>query len=61
MERGQLTGVFVVDEKGIITYRLIKAGRVHDGLAEVLSGLSKGESIIVSGMEKAVDGGIIKQ
>ena len=61
MERGQLTGVFVVDEKGIITYRLIKAGRVYDGLTEVLSGLSKGESIIVSGMEKAVDGGIIKQ
>ena len=61
VERGQLSGVFVVDEKGIITFRLIKAGRVHDGLAEVLSGLSKGESIIVSGMEKAVDGGIIKQ
>ena len=61
VERGQLTGVFVVDEKGIITYRLIKTGRVYDGLSEVLSGLSKGESIIVSGMEKAVDGGIVKQ
>ena len=61
VERGQLTGVFVVDEKGIITYRLIKTGRVYDGLAEVLSGLSKGESIIVSGMEKAIDGGIVKQ
>ena len=31
VERGQLTGVFVVDEKGIITYRLIKAGRVMTG------------------------------
>jgi hypothetical protein len=45
----------------IVTYRLIKTGRVYDKLAEVLSGLSKGENIIVSGMEKAIDGGIIKQ
>jgi RND family efflux transporter MFP subunit len=61
VERGQLTGIFVVDGNGVITYRLIKTGRVYDGLAEVLSGLSKGESIIVSGMEKAIDGGTIKQ
>jgi RND family efflux transporter MFP subunit len=61
VERGQLTGVFVVDDKMIVTYRLIKTGRVYDKLAEVLSGLSKGESIIVSGMEKAIEGGIIKQ
>jgi RND family efflux transporter MFP subunit len=61
VERGQLTGVFVVDDKMIVTYRLIKTGRIYDKLAEVLSGLSKGESIIVSGMEKAIDGGIIKQ
>ncbi len=60
VERGQLTGVFVVDDKGVVTYRLIKTGRIYEGLAEVLSGLSKGESVIVSGMEKAVDGGIIK-
>jgi RND family efflux transporter MFP subunit len=59
--RGQLTGVFVADEKGVVTYRLIKTGRLYDKLAEVLSGLSKGENIIVSGMEKAIDGGIIKQ
>jgi RND family efflux transporter MFP subunit len=61
VERGQLTGVFVVDEKGIIAYRLIKTRGVFDGRAEVLSGLSKGESVIVSGMERAVDGGVIKQ
>lgn len=61
VERGQLTGVFVVDGNSVITYRLIKTGRVYDGLSEVLSGLSKGESIIVSGMEKAIDGGIVKQ
>lgn len=60
VERGQLTGVFVVDDKGIITYRLIKAGKMYDGQTEVLSGLAKGEGIIVSGVEKAVDGGMVK-
>jgi RND family efflux transporter MFP subunit len=60
VERGQLTGVFVVDDKGIITYRLIKAGKMYDGQAEVLSGLTKGESIIISGVEKAIEGGMVK-
>ena len=60
VERGQLTGVFVVDDKGVITYRLIKAGKMYDEQTEVLSGLTKGESIIVSGVEKAIEGGIIK-
>lgn len=60
VERGQLTGVFVVDDKGVITYRLIKAGKMYDEQTEVLSGLTKGESIIVSGVEKAIEGGMVK-
>lgn len=60
VERGQLTGVFVVDDKGVITYRLIKAGKMYDEQTEVLSGLTKGERIIVSGVEKAIEGGMVK-
>lgn len=60
VERGQLTGVFVVDDKGVITYRLIKAGKMYDEQTEVLSGLTKGESIIVSGVAKAIEGGMVK-
>lgn len=59
VQRGQLSGVFVVEKDGIINYRLIKTGRVYDETMEVLSGLDGGETIITSGMDRAVDGGII--
>lgn len=60
VERGQLTGVFVVDSQGVITYRLIKTGKTYSGQTEVLSGLTKGDKVIISGIEKAVDGGVVK-
>lgn len=60
VEKGQLVGVYVVDNKGITTYRLIKTGKKYGEQIEILSGLSSGEKIIVGGVEKAVDGGIIK-
>jgi RND family efflux transporter MFP subunit len=61
VERGQLTGVYAVDDSGVITYRLIRTGKTYEGNIEVLSGLISGERIIVDGVEKAVDGGIINQ
>jgi RND family efflux transporter MFP subunit len=61
VERGQLTGVFVVDDQSVITYRLIKTGRAADGGLEVLSGLVAGERIITEGVNKAVDGGLLRQ
>lgn len=59
-ERGQLTGVFIVDNRGIIAYRLIKTGKEYGGRTEVLSGLREGDRVIVSGVEKAVDGGLVE-
>lgn len=60
VEKGQLVGVYVVDNQGVITYRLIKAGKKYGDQVEVLSGLNDGEKIIVDGVEKALDGGIVK-
>ncbi len=57
--KGQLTGVYVVDGNGIVTFRLIRAGRSSQGVVEVLSGLSPGERIITGHVERAIDGGII--
>ncbi|MBF0318408.1 MAG: efflux RND transporter periplasmic adaptor subunit [Nitrospirae bacterium] len=58
-DKGQLRGVYVVDNKGVATYRLITTGRklASTGTVEVLSGLTDGEEIIVEGT--AVDGGQI--
>jgi RND family efflux transporter MFP subunit len=61
IEKGQLTGVYTVDDKGVATYRLVKTGKIYKDRVEILSGLNKGEKMIVDGAEKAVDGGIIKQ
>jgi RND family efflux transporter MFP subunit len=59
IHKGQLTGVYVVDAKGVITYRLIREGLKSSQGTEILSGLYPHERIIVAGIEKAVDGGVI--
>jgi RND family efflux transporter MFP subunit len=60
VEKGQLTGVYAVDDQGVITYRLIRIGRNYGGGSEILSGISRNDRIIVKGVEKAVDGGIME-
>jgi len=59
VEKGQLTGLYVVDGNSVIAYRLIRAGKLYGERVEVLSGLNPGDQVIVDGIEKAVDGGIL--
>jgi RND family efflux transporter MFP subunit len=60
--RGQLTGIFVVGEDRIISYRLVRVGQSHaDRMVEILSGLRPGETIVVEGAERAVDGGQLSE
>jgi len=61
IRKGQLTGVYVVDATGVVTYRLIKEGRATDKGIEVISGLKPHERIITQGVHRGVDGGIIAQ
>lgn len=61
VEKGQLTGVYVVNEKGLIVYRIVRIGKTYDKEVEILSGLTIGEKIIVAGLEKVVDGGVVKE
>ncbi|MGC2063262.1 MAG: efflux RND transporter periplasmic adaptor subunit [Thermodesulfovibrionales bacterium] len=58
VERGQLTGVYTVNAANIITYRLVRTGKSRGDTVEILSGLNPGDKVIVSGVDKAVDGGI---
>lgn len=55
IEKGQLTAVFVVKEKRA-GYRMIKTGMVSNERVEVLSGLTEGEEVAVSNLEKLSDG-----
>jgi multidrug efflux pump subunit AcrA (membrane-fusion protein) len=55
-EQGALTSVWIVGKDNIARMRLVRAGRIIGDQVEILSGVSPGERIVVSGMEKVVDG-----
>jgi len=55
-QRGQLTGVFVVDEANVARLRLIKTGKTYGDRVEVLSGLNEGERVAVDGIARLNDG-----
>ena len=57
VSKGQLTGVYVADEKGLLSYRLIKTGKQTSSGIEILSGISAGDRLVVKGAKTAVDGG----
>lgn len=59
VEKGQLTGVYTVDDKNVITYRLVRTGKEYGNAIEMLSGINPKERAITDGVERAVDGGIL--
>lgn len=61
VKKGQLTGVYAVDDRRVATYRLIRTGQAVGSGIEVLSGLDAGEMIITKGADLAFDGGVIVQ
>jgi multidrug efflux pump subunit AcrA (membrane-fusion protein) len=54
--QGQLTGVFVLDEKNIARFRLIRIGRPFGEQMEVLSGIKDGDRIMVKPDHAIFDG-----
>lgn len=48
--------VYVVNEANKVEYRRIKIGRLHSGLRVIQDGLTTGEKIIVSGLQRARPG-----
>jgi membrane fusion protein (multidrug efflux system) len=59
VRRGQMENVFVVEE-GVARLRLVKTGRKMDGQVEVLSGLSGGESVVISDAHLLQDGAAVE-
>lgn len=56
IERGQLTGVYLIGAGGVAHFTLVKTGRDYGESAEVLSGLDAGSKVAVEGLEKLSDG-----
>ena len=61
VRKGQLTGVYAIDADNIVTYRVVRTGKVKAAAIEILTGLAAGERIITQGMEHAVDGGVLAE
>jgi len=60
VNKGQLTGVYVVDSEKVITYRLVRLGKEYGSSVEVLTGLKPGDTIIADNVAKIVDGAILQ-
>ncbi len=56
IERGELEGLFVVNARGTVEYRLVKTGKELDDEVEILSGLAEGERVATSQLERLRDG-----
>jgi len=59
VRKGQLTGVYAVDDQNIINYRLVRTGNTAAGGTEILSGLTANERVIIAGIEQVIDGGVM--
>lgn len=56
VEHGELDGLFVVSAQGVTEYRLVKMGKELDGRVEILAGLTEGERVATSGVDRLKDG-----
>ncbi len=56
VERGQLEGVYVVNAQGTAEYRLVTTGKNFGERVEILSGLSDGERVATSHLERLSEG-----
>jgi multidrug efflux pump subunit AcrA (membrane-fusion protein) len=56
VQRGQLTGVFVVADDGTAHFRILTVGKSEEGSTEVLSGLSEGDQIVISDVDRVNEG-----
>jgi multidrug efflux pump subunit AcrA (membrane-fusion protein) len=53
--------VYVVNPEGIARLRIVTIGRVLDSKVEILSGLSKGDRLVIEGREDVIDGAKVEE
>jgi multidrug efflux pump subunit AcrA (membrane-fusion protein) len=61
VQRGQLTGVYVIDSSGIARLRLITIGKATGERVEVLSGLSDDDRVVTDANAGVSDGSKVQQ
>ena len=56
VSRGQLRGIYVVDDTGLIHWRVVTLGKSTGNQVEVLSGLNDGEVVVLNPGSQELDG-----
>lgn len=52
--------VYVVDDKGMVGRKVLDTGYIGDGIAEVISGITEKDRVIVSGQNRVREGNTVK-
>ena len=60
VRQGQLTGVFIVDDKNIAHFRLIRTGRQFTNLVEVISGITDGTRLVTAPPVQLTNGSAVE-
>jgi len=60
VRRGQLTGVFIVDEKNTARFRLIRIGRAYGNQVEVISGIKDGTRLVTAPSPELTNGSAVE-
>lgn len=60
VRRGQLTGVFIVDEKRTARFRLIRTGRAYGDQVEVISGIKDGTRLVSAPSPELTNGSAVE-
>jgi RND family efflux transporter MFP subunit len=56
VDRGQLRGIYVVGDEGLLHWRVVTVGRNTADMLEVLSGLNDGDAVVVNPATQELDG-----
>jgi len=60
VRKGQLTGVFIVDEKNTARFRLIRTGRTYADRVEIISGIEDGTRLVAAPTPKLTNGSAVE-
>ena len=56
LNRGQLRGIYAVDDNGLVHWRVVTLGKPLGNQMEVLSGLAAGDAVVLNPGSQELDG-----
>jgi multidrug efflux pump subunit AcrA (membrane-fusion protein) len=59
IERGGITGVFVLEGDTLARFRMVRVGKAYGGQAEILAGLTGTETLVLGALGDVRDGSVI--